>query len=104
MLTSIAIPAGADLVGGWNLEEGAGPAIGQISLTASDPLRPGVTWSTDTPGPASTASLQFDGGNIGNYATSARLGLNRNASNFGILGTGAKTIIAWIKTTQADKR
>ncbi len=101
---SLSLQATADLAGDWNLEEGAGATIEQISRTASDPLRTGVTWSTDTPGPASTASLHFDGSNSGNYATSARLGLNRNTTDLSIHGTGSKTIIAWIKTTQAEKR
>lgn len=105
VLASLCVPAMADLTGDWNLEEGTGVTLEQISLTASDALRTGVTWSTtDTPGPASTASMQFDGSNSGNYATSARLGMNRNAANLGINGAGDKTIIAWIKTTQTDKR
>jgi len=105
ILLTLSIPAAAGLVGDWNIEESAGPTTEQVSLVSSDALRPGVTWSTtDTPGPASTASLQFDGSGDGNFANSARLGLNRNATDLGINGSGAKTVVAWIKTTRADKR
>lgn len=81
----------------WPLEEGSGTTTSETnSGTASDAFSTGVTWSTDTPGPSSSASLQFDG--------SGRFGANLNATDVGIDGSGAKTIVAWIKTTQADKR
>ena len=51
VLASLCAPAMAALVGDWNLEEGSGVTLEQVSLIASDALRTGVTWSTtDTPG------------------------------------------------------
>lgn len=81
----------------WLLEEGSGTTTVETnSTTTTDAFDPGVSWSTDTPGPASTASLTFNG--------SGRFGTNLNAAATSIDGSGAKTIVGWIKTTQADKR
>ena len=89
----------AELVAAWPLEEGTGTTTEDtVTQTTSGTFGAGVSWSTDTPGPGSTASLSFTG------ATTARFGTNNNAADIGINGTGAKTLVSWIKTTQADKR
>ncbi len=64
-----------------------------VSSTASDAFGTGIVWSTSAPGPGSTASLTADG------TATARFGMNRNAQNVGINGSGAKTIIVWFKTS-----
>jgi hypothetical protein len=86
----------ADLVAAWPLEEDTGTTtVDTVTSTTSGAFGDGVSWSTDTPGPGSTASLSFTG------ATTARFGTNNNAADIGIDGTGAKTLVSWIKTAQA---
>lgn len=89
----------ATLVAAWPMEEGTGTTtVDTVTPTTSGVFGAGVAWSTDTPGPASSASLSFTG------ESTARFGTNNNALGIGINGTGAKTLVSWIKTAQADKR
>ncbi|QQL46429.1 LamG-like jellyroll fold domain-containing protein [Sulfuriroseicoccus oceanibius] len=87
----------AALAAYWNFEEGSGTTTtDSVSNTASDPFEPGVAFSANTAAPTSTSSTSFDG--------TGRFGVNLNADAVGISGTGAKTIVAWINTTESDKR
>ncbi|MCB1131330.1 MAG: hypothetical protein KDN05_09380, partial [Verrucomicrobiae bacterium] len=80
----------------WLLEEGSGTTTSETrSGTVSDPFGTGVTWSTVTPGPLSTASISFPGTSSGNFGT------NLDAADLGIDGSGAKTITAWIRSTHS---
>ncbi len=90
----------AALIAHWAFEEGSGATTTTdvVNSTATDTLGSGVTWSSDTPGSASSASLSFNG------TATARFGTNNNAEDIGIDGSGAKTIVTWIKSTQTDKR
>lgn len=82
----------ADLVGHWNLEEGSGTTtVEAVSSTVSDAFGAGVSWSTDSPGPASGSSLSFPGTGAGNLRS------NLNAATLGINGSSSKTISGWIK-------
>lgn len=82
----------AGLVSQWSLEEGTGTTTTATPPgTASDTFGTGVAWSTDTPGPASTASLIFPG------TTAGRVPTNVTGTAVGINGTGTKTITAWFK-------
>lgn len=92
-------PQGAAEKSIWLFGEGSGTTTSeQASGVTSDAFGTGVTWSSDTPGAGSSASLSFNG------ATTARFGVNINAADIGIDGAGAKTIVGWINTTQIDKR
>lgn len=88
----------AALVAYWDFEEGSGTATESVSNTTTDSFGTGVSWSTESPGAASSSSVSFSGANT------ARLGGNLNAGDIGINGSGAKTIVSWIRTTQSDKR
>lgn len=84
----------ADLVARWSIEEGTGTTTTeQVAGIPGDTLPAGITWNiASTPGPASTASLAATG-------TNSTFGTNRNPDDLGIAGSGAKTIVAWFKTT-----
>ena len=97
-LLAVSCLSPAALVAHWNFEEGSGTATDNSSNTATDAFGAGAAWSTDTPGPASGASVSFNG------SVTARFGANLNANDIGINGSGAKTLVSWIKTTQVDKR
>lgn len=80
----------------WPLDEGSGSTTTEASLsTASDSFGTGVSWSADVPGAASAASLSF--------GNSSGLGTNLDSAAAGISGSGAKTIIGWIKTTTNEQ-
>ncbi len=86
-----ASPAPAALIAQWGLEEGSGSTTTEaVTTTTSAAFGTGVTWSTGTPGPASTGALSFAGTGAVNTMLSA--------PTIAINGTGAKTITAWIKT------
>lgn len=86
----------ASLVAYWAIEEGSGTTTTEsVSSTASDTFGSGVFWSTDTPGPASTASISLAG--------TSGIGTNLDSADVGIAGSGAKTIISWIKTGSASE-
>ena len=99
LASALTTAAPAALVAQWDFEEGSGttttanPPSGGI---VSDVLGTSVSWTTNTPGAASTSAISFDG--------TGRFGTNLNAATVGINGSGAKTIVSWIRTTQADKR
>ncbi|MGA0846844.1 MAG: LamG-like jellyroll fold domain-containing protein, partial [Luteolibacter sp.] len=80
----------------WPLEEGSGTVTREAkSETITETLPAGVSWSGDTPGPGSSASLSFD--------KSSGFGTNLDSGVVGIGGANAKTISAWSKTpTTAD--
>lgn len=80
----------------WPLDEGSGTIITEVStLAISDAFGAGMSWSTDVPGPASSASLSF--------ANGSGVGTNLDSAATGISGSSAKTLTGWIKTaTTAD--
>lgn len=87
----------------WKLEEGTGSTTTEeaVSGTLSDALSTHLTWSTDTPGTGSSASLSFDGteGTGGAY-----IGTNLTGADIGIAGAGPKTIAGWIKSSDTGYR
>ena len=89
-----ALPPRPDGVARWPFEEGSGTTTTATTGTISDAFGTGIEWSTDTAGIGSTASLSFPG------TTAGYIGTNLNAQALGIDGSGAKTITAWIKTTE----
>ncbi len=107
-LAKQAIPASAFFIDGvpatppparWKNEEGFGTTTKEeVSATVSDAFGAGVSWSTNTPGTGSAASLVFAGTTAGNFGT------NRSAADLGIAGSGAKTLTGWIKTTASTSQ
>ena len=90
--------AQAALVAHWDLEEGTGATTSDQVSTTAGALGTGVSWSTDTPGAASDYSLSFPN------TTAGFVGTTLNATDMGISGTGAKTILGWFKTTSQEQQ
>ena len=87
---ALATPASAALVAEWRLDEGSGTTTyDSVSSTASDTVN--ATWTSGVNSPAVT----IDG------TTGQAFGLNRNSTDLGINGSGAKTIVTWFKTTNS---
>ena len=78
----------------WDFEEGAGHTATRerLSSTQSDAIAD--SWSTNTAAPGSHNAYSLNG---------TRIGSNLGAADVGIAGSGAKTIIAWIKTTSTTE-
>ncbi len=93
-VTITVAPPRPDGVARWPFEEGGGTTTTATTGTISDDFGTGIAWSTDTAGIGSTASLDFPGSNVG------YVGTNLDARDLGIDGSGAKTITAWINTTE----
>ena len=88
LATMAATAAQATLVAEWRLDEGSGTTTyDSVSSTASDTVN--GTWTTGV----NSSALSMNG------TTAQSVGLNRNASDLGISGSGAKTIVGWFKTT-----
>jgi hypothetical protein len=97
MIALMTFTSHAALVANWDFEEGSGTTTSDsVSNTASDAFGTGVSWSANTPGPASGSSLAFTGASTGLF------GVNLNAATVGINGSGAKTIVSWFKTSAAS--
>lgn len=80
----------------WELNEGAGNTVSELlSGTASDNFSSYATWGAASPAPGSTASLTFDD-------SQGEHELNTNVDGGFLDGTGAKTFVAWVNTTNPD--
>ena len=93
--------ANAALVGHWTIDEGTGTTTTDLVSSTAATLGTGVTWSTDTdddPNARSAYSASFPNTTAGFIST----GLN--ATEIGIAGTGAKTIVGWFKTSSQEQQ
>jgi hypothetical protein len=101
MAWPLATAHAAVLTGGWNMEEPSPSSVitDLVSNTASAAFTTGIQLdSTTTPAaPGSTQSLLFDGAATG-------VSTLVDATDLHIAGTGAKTLVAWIKTSSTAKQ
>ncbi len=94
------LPAGATLTAQWGLSEGSGTTTTEsVHNTASADFGTGIDWTATTP-VASTSmtsfSLQFTN------TSGSFVNTQVNGSTMNLVGTGAKTFVAWINTTSTQ--
>ncbi len=92
--------ANAAVTAHWTLNEGAGTTTTeQASGQTSNDFGAGVTWSGAVPAAGTSLnpwSLDFTNQTGGSVTT------NLTGTDVGVVGTGAKTFVAWINTTSTE--